>query len=432
MTVDISLQIDSEVRPDTLDVDLPAEWIGTDTVTTEELESMEEVLELFDDEYEETDYQLDELKIVDNDNTNKYKGRNDGTPIIEVTKHHFLPGTTIHEIGHDVEKYHLGRKFREEAYNELVSKTFSELFAHLNALHITEKLDKDYEDHFNWSLSREKYEECWEGLDDAIKSSNRQEEQEILYNIVLEDELEQIESYIDELLDIPPVTAEKDDNSNYGIQRQKNMFVDGLPMGSIGRGKQDLHALTKMLLTADERGESRATRHIRYAHKHEDEDPVHGTIVNATNDYLQNHEIFTAYNEHLEERDMEKKELEERSDDASDQIIASEGRDILEYAFDMTLEQLQNSVSEYKHTLEEEDRVELAYDAVSHEEYGYKRDGDPTDYDEYLDFPHNVGGTLALELHAEDTSPIDVLDEPDRYLAACEDAIRSGIYTRIA
>ena len=58
--------------------------------------------------------------------------------------------------------------------------------------------------------------------------------------------------------------------------------------------------------------------------------------------------------------------------------------------------------------------------SVESEKYGENKD-------ESMDFPHEVGGSLAEKLYEEGVTPMDVINSPEKYLELCEKEIKETI-----
>ncbi|MDY6770855.1 MAG: hypothetical protein SV186_02740 [Candidatus Nanohaloarchaea archaeon] len=415
----------------TIDVELPEEWLDDGTISSDELGQIRETIRSMDDHYSEIQYTFTGINVEDDGDGNRYRGRDGKRPQIALTDFHSPAGTLAHELGHDIEKYHIGREQREESHDLLASKTFSEFFAHLNALHFMDEQGREYSQHFTWDPAKEKYADAWETLDELIDLDHRKKEYKKLHSLASNDndEIDDIKTQAHEIASIGPAPYELNGHALDSSDQQQDMFLINLPYDDIAGQKESLARLTTLLEDVQARDNGLAANYVKYANNREDttDDPLHQTIADATDDYLDNHPVYSGLEDHVEDEDEPAADL----DDARTEIIEAEGVEILEYALDMNLEQLKNDVAAWRRTLEQEAPVDHIYDAISDEEYGYKRNGSSTDHDSYVDFPHNVGGQLAEEYLEAGTEPLDVVKDPQPYLDACQNAIKQEIADQI-
>ncbi len=408
-----------------------------------------------------------------------YLGRNNGNDIIEIGKEGigwglYTIGTFVHEDAHGIL-----RNFASQSIDKsppLFFYTLDEMFADLNALYF------GYPIAWKRDPFKEEYSKAFEGLSAALSLSNRKKEIEWVKKILEEAEKgggEKLLKYSKELYEIPPLQIPY---TIIGERNPSNMFTSNIEqIRKISELKMWIKSYSELLFGDKEEKE-------RYVHDTiwEMNNGHNSSRVKKLRSILENEGRYRKVVRGLEKVDEKLREIWEQKREIErsvrkkygmDKVIPVIGReDPPEYKrFE---EELKNN-QEYqtlkkrgerllkakqklyrrKNFIEREvgeanidnilkdeiiekclelERTLVSYcmlldylknngrltnfilRSIESEDYGGNRD-------EFMDFPHEVGGALAKKLYAQGVTPKDVINSPEKYLELCKKEIERTI-----
>ena len=412
-----------------------------------------------------------------------YYGRDKcGNAVIEMGKkdlEHYTPGTFTHENAHDVFRYVLSQKIEQSSL--MLYSTLDEMFADLNAHYF------GYPIRCRRDPFKENYKKAFEGLLNALSLDNRKREIELVRKILeeIEKNKERVLKYCEELYRIPPLqfsfTILEEDNKS-------NMFAYNIKqIRKISELKRNIKSKSELLLGDEEMKricvydaiEDMKPTIIAMNPKYT------SSRAKKLKRILENDERYKKVLKGIEKIDEKLKKIDEQEQEIErsigkkygvDKIILVFGEELPEYKkYEeelkknqeyQTLEKRSNRLLKAEQKLyERKDLIEMEVgekniDNILEDElieecteldrslvnYSMlldylKNNGRLTDFilrsvesedygknkAEFMDFPHEVGSSLAKKLYEEGVTPIDVINSPEKYLELCEKEIKETI-----
>lgn len=360
------------------------------------------------------DYELQEgLKIQENGKGAYFHGRDHedtppDQPLIEV--HPSRRFTSLaHELGHDA----LVESLPWMTGSRLIHSTFKELFADLNSLHFT-GLEPD-----NRYLDRDpdKDLEVYQGLEQILDEEYWQDQIETVDQMLEGIEQEnwcQIQDYAESLaasepqtgpvLDVRDFPAEGGRKKNYleklsDLPESNHMFYENFfgskdhsPLADIEEGTIDIWRMAQVLGNTDIMSPEYSVKKA-----YEDNSRLWGKAVSASYGL----------------------------DDCSLDDIIPQSEEVLQKALETALWDTREQMEYLSKNLRSIGTSEyFVLNSVSGEKYGNK-------YDTSIDYPHNIGGRLAEQLYKQGVEPMQVIEDPDRYVQLSAQAIKQHIKQNI-
>jgi hypothetical protein len=249
---------------------------------------------------------------------------------------------------------------------------------------------------------KHKYQDAFEGLEQAFKTGNTEKELRLLREIRDSADQGDYADVVDKLGDVQERVPDVDFRPAYRTGRQYNVFLVGLE---------------DFFMT--ETGESTAVNQERARYFAEfglSESPeLHpGEIVRYTHGAYDDREIGGKVREVLgveNLRDCDREGVEEVSGRVIDELISER--------LEPTIDQVEDQIS----TIASVDIGEYVFDRMDYDQYG-SSDGR---VDEDMDLPHEVGGVLAEVLYENNTSPVDIAENPMKYAEMTRQVIKETI-----
>ena len=360
------------------------------------------------------DYELQEgLTIRENGRGAYFYGRDHedtppDQPLIEV--HPSRKFTSLaHELGHDA----LVESLPWMTGSRLIHSTFKELFADLNSLQFT-GLEPE-----NRYLDRDpdKDLEVYQGLEQILDEEHWEEEimkvDRVLEGLEKEN-WSQIQDYAKSLaasepqtgpvLDVRDFPTEGGRKKNYlgklsDLHGSNHMFYENFfgskdhsPLADIQEGTRDIWRMAQVLGNTDIMSAEYPVKHA-----YEDNSQLWGKAVSASYGL----------------------------DDCSLDEIVPRSADVLKQALETELWDTREQMEEVSQNLDSAGTPEyFVLNSVSGEKYGNK-------YDTSIDYPHNIGGRLAEQLYKQGVEPMQVIEDPERYVQMSTQAIKQHIKQNI-
>lgn len=353
------------------------------------------------------------VEITENsDGAHFYDRDNDdtppGQPLIEVNPSRKIT-SMAHELGHDV----LVQSLPDIGGSRIVYSTFKELFADLNTLHFTEvepserELDRDpdkdlsaYEgvadilEPKHWEKGVMRVDSIMEGLergnwdsvqgDAKVLAGSAPRAETVLDVRDFPYERAGAQNYVEKLVDNPEVSHMFYDNF-FGTR-------DYSPVSEVAEKTHDIWSIAQVLGNQEIMHPQYPVEEARGEHSR-----IWGKMAHAA----------TAM------------------DDFSLDEIEEKPGQVLSQALQTDLWDTREKMTEIRDNLETVGEPEyFVMNSISGLKYGKP-------YDTSIDYPHNIGGRLAEQLYLSGTEPMDVIEEPAKYLQLSADAINHHIETNM-
>lgn len=327
-----------------------------------------------------------------------------GQPLIDVHPSRKIT-SMAHELGHDV----LAQSLPGVKGSRVVYSTFKELFADLNSLYFTDMEPEDRE------LNRDPDKDLsvYEGVSDLLEPEYWDKQVMRVDKIIdgLEREnLDSVQADTKVLADSPPQAASVLDVRDFPYERAgskdyieklsdnpriSHMFYDNFfgtrdysPVTEVAEDTHDIWSMAQVLGNTD-------IMHPTYPVKEakQDRSRIWDKMMRAATSL----------------------------DDFSLDEIEDKPEDILYQALETDLWDVRENLEEIKENLEVVGSPQyFVMNSISDQKYG-------NSYDVSIDYPHNIGGKLAEQLYRSGTEPMDVLDEPEKYIQLSTEAINQHI-----
>lgn len=440
-------------------------------------------------DYSEKDVEIQHKKESPSKHLGRYDSRSNlgaGVPLHRINPNfeNFdsrVLAPTLHEHGHDIHSELIEEQIDDE---RLFEETLNEFVAELTML---EYMPEAYADNYTRNPHNSDYKPAFRGLEDLLSPELREKELEIVEEI--ESELDEedtdyqaIERLSEELINIEPFTG-RFETSKKDFDKRENMFLDKFAHGYI----QDKRFTKKVVDYLSDTMEEADDIRNSWSLEEQMGNLFYSTYSDPTNMAKRNegapvrrlsHEIERFmissdedYREIAEEMRDEKKEVNEKLrngdsitgraytdlQEASKELTYdwysprakndriqelekdrhSEARRVMiEKPYDLADHLISSSLSQFKSTLNDvveeinsgRGKSEMILEDVSDIRYGYE-DGD---WDEWFDFPHEVGCGMAHRLYKDgDVELRDVVENPQQYLEKCKNEIYDVMGTRI-
>lgn len=377
----------------------PPEW------TDEEIEEAEQLAARMETYYQThgENYSIPGMSVeATAENASSYYHGRDGLLELEINPTR-KQESLAHEIGHDVETELIPMK----GSNLLVS-TFNELFADLNALYFT-GIEPDER-----ALERDprKDTSAYSGLGAALSPEFRDEELELLEAVeeaALEDDWDSAQTHARNLVDVAPTPGKVHDIGQF----------DPVKRGEIYEGRlidDEYHHRNNMFfqnMLGDDVTAANAYRmdvwRIADTLANQEYGHISIPVKNAVDH--EDSRIGTRLSYLSREHDLD---LEEDAEQLLGNVLEAE------------VSSAKKRTRRYREKLQgiNQPSADFVMDELGGVKYG-------NPYDEKVDFPHNVGGQLAEELYLDGVEPIDILQNPAKYVEKSTNRIRQEIHHHI-
>lgn len=331
-----------------------------------------------------------------------------GQPLIEIHPDRKVT-SMAHELGHDVLVQHLP----DVRGSRVVYSTFKELFADLNSLHFTEAEPDNRELNRNPNKDLSVYS----GVSDLLDAEHWEEGVMRVDRILdrLETEnwdtiqtdakiLAASEPQAANVLDVRDFPYERAGAKNYLEKLSDNpevshMFYDNFfgthdysPVTEVAETTHDIWSMAQVLGNTDAMPPRYPVEEAR-----EDHSRIWGKMAGAATVL----------------------------DDCSLDEIEQESERVLLQALETDLWDTRENMEEVRDNLQSVgDPHYFVRNSISGQKYGKP-------YDTSIDYPHNIGGYLAEQFYLKGAEPMDVIEEPQKYLQASSRAIDRHIKDNI-
>jgi hypothetical protein len=323
-----------------------------------------------------------------------YHGRDEdeslqNQPLIDVSSGRELE-SLCHELGHDV----FYQEIAPVPNSTLVSSIFNEFFADLTQLKFTQAEPADRK--FDRGLS--KYHDAFEGVDRVFKEQNweisHMHAEKMLQKIESNDYINLIER-AEKLALSTPVTS----------STREYISMDFSPefIGDYA-GFELEHFILDNILGAG------------------DKPSVSDVAESSVGIYEISRALEREPKQAVEDwKDLQNEVWGKLECNHSLELIENNPTEALESTLELELKSLINDIESILPDIRNiDDSSNFVLNSISQNKYG-------TDYTETIDYPHNLGGVIAEDLYKKGYEPLDILENPQRYINICAKSLRYHI-----